>query len=252
METTYRIAEISERSGFSPPTLRYYEEIGLLPESARTPSGYRVYDDGVLERLRFIARAKQLGCTLEEIADLTAAWDAGTCGPVQEGLKATVTRKLGETRAKISDLTDFAQELQKTRTVMDTHTPDGPCDDGCGCISAADSNGCQTHEAMPLQMIQSSTEPIACTLQPDAVSGRLDEWRALVSRAIRRSVLPDGVRLEFAPDVTVAEVTDLAIAEQDCCRFLTFTVTFGASVVVLDIHAPADAQEIVAGLVEAR
>ena len=82
-----RIKEVAERSGFSAPTLRYYEEIGLLPEPARTAAGYRIYDETTVERLAFIARAKQLGCSLEEIADLTMAWDGGRCGPVQDRLR---------------------------------------------------------------------------------------------------------------------------------------------------------------------
>ena len=57
----YRIKEVSERSGFSAPTLRYYEEIGILPEPKRTPAGYRSYDDSTLARLSFIARASSSG-----------------------------------------------------------------------------------------------------------------------------------------------------------------------------------------------
>ena len=83
--TSYRIKEVAERSGFSAPTLRYYEVIGILPEPARTSSGYRSYDDATFDRLAFIARAKQLGCTLEEIADLTMAWEGGRCGPIRSG-----------------------------------------------------------------------------------------------------------------------------------------------------------------------
>ena len=60
-----RIAEVAERSGFSPATLRYYEELDLLPAPARTPAGCRAYDESVLGRLAFIARARSLGCTLE-------------------------------------------------------------------------------------------------------------------------------------------------------------------------------------------
>lgn len=73
VSTGYKIKDVADRSGFSTATLRYYEEIGLLPEVSRTPAGYRVYDDHTLERLAFISRAKQLGCSLDEIADLTVA-----------------------------------------------------------------------------------------------------------------------------------------------------------------------------------
>ena len=77
MDQALTIGRLAERSGTNPPTIRYYEQIGLLPEPSRTPAGYRLYDERTLGRLAFIARAKQLGCTLEEIAGLTAAWDGG-------------------------------------------------------------------------------------------------------------------------------------------------------------------------------
>src|SRR5262245_24069856 len=96
-----RIADVSRRSGFSSATLRYYEDIGLLPPPSRSANGYRTYDEGVVARLAFIARAKQLGCSLEEIADLSIAWDGGECGPVQDRLRTLVAGKLSEARARI-------------------------------------------------------------------------------------------------------------------------------------------------------
>ena len=80
MTTAYRIKDVAARSGFSTATLRYYAKIGLLPQAVRTDTGYRLYDDRTLDRLSFITRAKQLGCTLDEIADLTTAWDGGRRG----------------------------------------------------------------------------------------------------------------------------------------------------------------------------
>ena len=65
MTTGLKIKDIADASGFTAATLRYYEEIGLLPESSRSAAGYRLYDPGTLDRLAFIARAKQLGCTLD-------------------------------------------------------------------------------------------------------------------------------------------------------------------------------------------
>ena len=85
MSTTFQIAEVAQRSGFTPATLRYYEDIGLLRPAGRTDAGYRLYDETSLERLRFIARAKQLGCSLDEIADLASAWDGGRCGTSRSG-----------------------------------------------------------------------------------------------------------------------------------------------------------------------
>jgi len=133
-EHRYRIAEVARRTGFSTPTLRYYEEIGLLAPADRTPAGYRVYDDRAIERLDFIARAKQLGCTLDEIADLADAWESNQCAPIKHRLRAVVATKLADAEARIAELTAFAAELRATASVLEAAPLDGPCDDTCGCV----------------------------------------------------------------------------------------------------------------------
>ena len=95
-----RIAEVADRSGFSAATLRYYEEVDLLPPPQRTPAGYRAYDHSVLDRLAFIGRAKMLGCSLEEVAGLLPDWDGGRCAPVQGRLRGLTAAKLGEAEAR--------------------------------------------------------------------------------------------------------------------------------------------------------
>jgi DNA-binding transcriptional MerR regulator len=134
VSTRYRIKDVADRSGFSAATLRYYGEIGLLPEAGRTAAGYRVYDDRSLERLAFIFRAKQLGCSLEEIADLALAWDGGQCGPVQDRLRGVVAQKLASAERQIAELTTLTAELQRVAASLQQHRPDGPCDDHCGCV----------------------------------------------------------------------------------------------------------------------
>ena len=133
-EGRYRIAEVAERTGFSTPTLRYYEHIGLLPLAERTPAGYRLYGDRTIERLTFIARAKQLGCTLEEITDLADAWDSNECAPIKHRLRAVVSAKLADTETRIAELTAFATELRATAKTLESAPLDGPCDDTCGCV----------------------------------------------------------------------------------------------------------------------
>jgi MerR family transcriptional regulator, copper efflux regulator len=63
MTTGLKIKQVADATGLTTATLRYYEEIGLLPEAPRTAAGYRTYDQRTLDRLAFINRAKQLGCT---------------------------------------------------------------------------------------------------------------------------------------------------------------------------------------------
>jgi MerR family copper efflux transcriptional regulator len=246
-----RIKEVAERSGFSAPTLRYYEEIGLLPEPARTPAGYRSYDEATVERLAFIARAKQLGCSLDEIADLTTAWEGGRCGPVQDRLRAVVAAKQAAAQAQIVELMTLSNDLQRAAAALELHRPDGPCDDQCGCVTDT------TVEAGPPTFAVSLTAkpalpeaevPIACTLRPDALRGQVEDWQALLRHAARRAALEDGVRVELLADTPLEELMRLVAAEQDCCQFLRFAITVDTRGVGLEVRGPADARVIIESL----
>ena len=73
---TMHIGELAADMHLNPKTIRYYEEIGLLPAPRRNAAGYRQYAAAERERLRFIAKAKALGFTLREIRELFALRDA--------------------------------------------------------------------------------------------------------------------------------------------------------------------------------
>ena len=73
-ENLRSITEVRELTGLSARTLRYYEELGLLPGVRRRAGGRRVYGDDEVERLRFIQRLKALGLTLSEIRELSAIY----------------------------------------------------------------------------------------------------------------------------------------------------------------------------------
>ena len=77
-EATLRIGELARLAGTTPRTIRYYEEVGLLAQSAGRPSGaHRLYSELELERLREVMRLKDLlGLTLEELRTLLAAEEA--------------------------------------------------------------------------------------------------------------------------------------------------------------------------------
>lgn len=135
MSTTYTIGEVADRSGFSPSALRYYEDIGLVPPTARTVSGYRLYDDDSLARLSFVARAKQLGCSLEEISDLVGIWDGERCGPVQKRFHDLVTEKLADTERQIVELQALREQLRRAAALLDGPPIDGACSAECACLT---------------------------------------------------------------------------------------------------------------------
>ena len=253
MTTGLKIKDVADASGFSANTLRYYEQIGVLPEPARTAAGYRVYDQRTLERLAFIARAKQLGCTLEEITGLTAAWDGGRCGPIQDQLRRLVADKINAAQRQLAELMTFTSELQQAATALERHRPDGPCDDECGCVTEAGDADAAARSvslsAKPTTLAKPTEidgEPaIACTLAAGSMKGRVDDWQSLLAHVERRERIDDGVRSVFAASVPVTELIRLVAAEQDCCQFFRFSITVDTRGVALEVRAPQDAQPIV-------
>ena len=249
MTTGLKIKEVADASGFTAATLRYYEQIGLLPEASRTPAGYRMYDQRTLDRLAFIARAKQLGCSLDEIIGLTTAWDGGQCGPIQDQLRQLVAGKIEAAQHQIAELATFSAELQQAATSLERHRPDGACDAGCGCVS--DPGNPQPIVAT-IQAISLSTKPatigesaIACTLSAGSVKGLIANWRSLLAHVARRERIEGGVRNVFDASVPIDELMRLVAAEQDCCQFFQFAITVDTHGVALEVRAPADAQTII-------
>jgi DNA-binding transcriptional MerR regulator len=100
---------VSRRSGVGVETLRFYERQGILGRPGRTESGYRVYDEDVLDQLEFVKRAQALGFTLAEIARLTAERRAGQspCAEVRE----IVRSRLREIDERLRDLRRYRAEL---------------------------------------------------------------------------------------------------------------------------------------------
>lgn len=105
------IGELARRTGVNPKTIRYYEEVGVLPPARRAPSRYRQYGDEDVERLEFIRNAKALGVTLEEIKELLAFRDRGVapCLYVLRLLDA----KVKEIQGRIRGLRMLARDLRR-------------------------------------------------------------------------------------------------------------------------------------------
>ncbi|MFO1186766.1 MAG: helix-turn-helix domain-containing protein [Alphaproteobacteria bacterium] len=111
-EKTFLRADLARLTGCNLETIRYYEKIGVMPAPPRTASGYRIYDEQAVSRLRFILRARDLGFVLEEVRGLLDLVDSGaqTCAEV----KNRTERHLADVRAKIADLRRMEKALTKT------------------------------------------------------------------------------------------------------------------------------------------
>ena len=105
-----KIGVLASRSGLPVKTLRYYEDLGLLPAIGRSEGGYRLFAEESLRRLEFIRRLKTLGLSLEEIQGCLAVHDAGElpCDDIQIQLGRQIERIDGQ----INELRQLRQELQ--------------------------------------------------------------------------------------------------------------------------------------------
>jgi MerR family copper efflux transcriptional regulator len=114
-----RIGELGERAGLSPKTIRYYEQIGLVPEPARLPNGYRDYDGSAVGLLRFVAAAQSIGLTLGEIREVLAVRDRGEapCGHVLELIERhadDLEQRIGALEAMRKDLVRLAARARRS------------------------------------------------------------------------------------------------------------------------------------------
>ena len=115
-ERLLSIAELRDATGLSARTLRYYEELGLLPGVRRRAGGRRVYGADEVERLRFIQRLKALGLSLAEVKQLNAVYAiGGSTGAMLERLDVLLGQRLAELDARIAELRDLQGEIQSYR-----------------------------------------------------------------------------------------------------------------------------------------
>ena len=109
MAHSLTIGQVAKTTGLAAKTIRYYEEIGVLPVPRRTASGYRLYDSPGVEHLRFIRRAQALGFTLKEIKELLALSAQRDVGRV----KRSAQTKLLDVEARIAALERVRDGLAK-------------------------------------------------------------------------------------------------------------------------------------------
>ena len=107
-----KIGQLAKLADVTPDTIRYYEKQGMMDHGKRTEGGYRLYSEQDLQRLRFIRYAKQLGFTLETIAELLSIRvdpEHHTC----KESKAIVDSRLHDVESKITELKRMRESLKR-------------------------------------------------------------------------------------------------------------------------------------------
>src|SRR5580704_17722474 len=107
----FSIGVLAKETGTKVVTVRYYEQVGLLPAPSRTAGNYRIYSNEHMRRLRFIRRCRDLGFTLDQIRDLLrlSSRRDEACAAVDR----ITAQHLIEIEQKISDLKRLAKELRR-------------------------------------------------------------------------------------------------------------------------------------------
>jgi MerR family copper efflux transcriptional regulator len=111
------IGKVSEVSGVTTDTIRYYERRGLLPKPSRTAAGYRQYPEGVVNRLSLVRNAQRFGFSLTEIAGFLRIREAG--GRPCDDVRAAAQRMLIAVDAQIAGLMSTRKRMQHTLRYWD-------------------------------------------------------------------------------------------------------------------------------------
>ncbi len=105
-----RIGELAKTTGIGIDAIRFYERHGLLPEPKRRESGYRTYAVDDVHLLQFIARAKQLGFSLQEIRELLELSNARDTDVAS--VKAATEKKLQDVERRLAEMTRIRDGLR--------------------------------------------------------------------------------------------------------------------------------------------
>lgn len=125
-----QIKELSARTGLQDKTIRFYEEVGVLPPPNRLPNGYRDYGDADVERVKFVAGLRRLDFSLDDVGEILAMRDRreAPCRVVLDLLSA----KADEIAQRIAELSRLEDDLRRLYSLGLTFPLDDV--DGKNCV----------------------------------------------------------------------------------------------------------------------
>jgi MerR family transcriptional regulator, copper efflux regulator len=133
-----KIGALARQTGTNAPTIRYYEEIGLLRSAGRQAGNQRVYGDADVKRLSFIRRCREFGFSIDQVRSLVALVQDPTSPCVQA--RDLAQTHLTAVRAKLSELKALERSIAAFVTDCDASCAGGA---GSDCVILDDlSNGC--------------------------------------------------------------------------------------------------------------
>lgn len=156
------VGQLARATGVPAKTIRYYEQVGVLPAPHRSATGYRQYTQRDVHRLLFIRRARALGLSLFSIKAFSAELDGGQCLAMRPRLKHLVTEQLRLVRAQIAECQLLEQQLAQVLQRLLTIPPSDHAD-GCRCleIDAPAAHGRPQQPPLPTDAGEAMSPPHA-------------------------------------------------------------------------------------------
>jgi len=133
MARSLTIGGLAKTTGVATKTIRYYEQVGVLPPASRTAAGYRQYTEEAVQRLLFIRRARALGLSLQHLKGLTTALDGGPRPALLLRLLELVRAHLGAVQRRIGELEMLQQQLDQVVHGLETRAS-GNFPERCRCL----------------------------------------------------------------------------------------------------------------------
>ena len=158
------VGQLAHATGVPAKTIRYYEQVGVLPIPSRSAAGYRQYTQPDVHRLLFIRRARALGLSLLSIKALTAGLDDGQCLTMRPRLQAVVAEHLRTMQQQITEFQLLEQQLMQVLQRLQTIPPSDHAE-GCRCLEVDAAAAQGTPQQSPPRMFGGEAMSLPTTLE---------------------------------------------------------------------------------------
>ena len=139
MECPLTVGQLARAAAVPAKTIRYYEQVGVLPVAHRSAAGYRQYSQRDVQRLLFIRRARALRLSLPQLKVLTAELDSEQCVTMRPRLQVLVTEQLRAVQRQIIEFQVLERQLTQVLQRLQTVTAE-PRTSGCRCLDGMTGN----------------------------------------------------------------------------------------------------------------